>query len=186
MDKYKVKWTRLQQEIFRLFCIKAGQTLTLREIARILKVSPTAVSNSMGVLEKGEFLKIKKSKPFNLFSVELNRENRKVIELKQIENLRMVYDSGLHDFLFNEFPGCAIVLFGSYSKGEDVNLNKENCSDVDIAIIGAGNKKIDMSKFGKLLEREIILNFYKSWKEIHKYLKNNILGGIVLSGEVEL
>ena len=47
MDTYKLKFTRLQNEIFRLFCINAGKILNKREISLILKVSPTAVANSI-------------------------------------------------------------------------------------------------------------------------------------------
>lgn len=186
MNMYKVKWTRLQTEIFRFFCIKAGQKLNLRETARALKVSPTAVSNSLGLLEKEELIKIKKSKPFNLFSIEFNRDNPKAIELKRAENLRLIYESGLADFLEREFAGATIILFGGYSKGEDVWITEENRSDIDIAIIGAKNKKINLENFNKLLEREVNINFYKSWKKIHQHLKNNIVGGILLNGGIEL
>ena len=185
---YKLKWTRLQMEILRLLCIKSGQILNLRGIANYLKVSPTAVSNALNELEKENLVKINKSKIMNLFSIELNRDNPKTTELKRIENIKMFYDSGLYDFLFNEFPGCAIILFGSYSRGEDI-LGLEdlgNMSDIDIAVIGTKGKQSDLTKFEKLLERKIILNFYHSFKEIHKHLKENIFNGFLLSGGIEL
>jgi predicted nucleotidyltransferase len=186
MDTYTVKWTRLQIEIFRFLCIKAGQKLNLRSIARALKVSPSAVSGNLGLLEKEGLVKIERSKPYNLFSIEFNRDNAKAIQLKRVENLRQIYDSGLFDFLFNEFPGCAITLFGSYSKGEDVWIRDENRSDIDIAIIGAKNREVDLRKFNNILERDVTINFYESWKMIHKHLKNNILMGILLNGSIEL
>lgn len=188
MDMYKLKWTRLQMEIFRFLCIKAGQTLNLREISKALKVSPTAVSNALVELEKEELVKVKKSKTINLLSIEFNRDNQKVIEMKRVENLKMIYESGLSDFLFNEFPGCAIILFGSYSRGEDVWTGEaeENRSDIDIAIIGTGGREVDLTKFDKMLERSVSINFYKSWEGVHKHLKNNILNGILLRGGVEL
>jgi predicted nucleotidyltransferase len=188
MDMYKLKWTRLQTEIFRFLCIKAGQTLNLREISKALKVSPTAVSNALAELEKEGLLKVKKSKTINLLSIEFNRDNQKAIEMKRVENLKMIYESGLSDFLFNEFPGCTIILFGSYSRGEDVwaSGTEENRSDIDIAIIGTGGRKVDLAKFDKMLERTVSINFYKSWEGVHKHLKNNILNGILLRGGVEL
>lgn len=188
MVMYKLKWTRLQTEILRLLCIKAGQTLNLRGIARSLKVSPTAVSNALTELEKEELVKIKKSEAINLLAIEFNRDNSKAVQLKRVENLKMIYESGLSDFLYNEFPGCTIILFGSYSKGEDVYFGSgnERNSDIDIAIIGIKSKDIDLTKFNKLLERVILVNFYKSWSEIHKHLKDNILNGIVLGGGVDI
>jgi len=187
MDMYKVKWTKLQAEIFRFLCVKAGQTLNLRGMARPLKVSPTAVSNALIKLKKERFVTVKKAKTMNLLSIELNREIKQVIEMKRVENLKMIYLSGLSEFLFNEFPGCTIVLFGSYSRGEDVWIGEEeNRSDVDIAIIGTKGKEINLTKFTKILERIVSINFYKSWDDIHKHLKENILNGINLNGGVEL
>lgn len=188
MDMYKVKWTRLQARVFRFLCIKAGQGLNLRGIARPLKVSPTAVSNALIELEKEGLIKVKKSKTMNLMSIEFNRDDKKAVEMKRVENLKMIYESGLFDFLFNEFPGCTIILFGSYSRGEDVWVweSEENRSDIDIAIIGAKGKKVDLTRFDKMLERTVFINFYESWKDIHKHLKNNILNGILLSGGIEL
>ena len=188
MDMYKVKWTKLQAEIFRFLCIKAGLTLNLRGIARALKVSPTAVSNALPELEREGLVKIKKSKTINLLSIELNRDNQKAIELKRVENLKLIYESELPDFLFNEFPGSTIILFGSYARGEDIWINetKENRSDIDIAIIGTKGKDVDLTKFEKMLERTVIVNFYESWQSIHKHLRNNILNGILFKGGVEL
>lgn len=179
MDKYQLKWTALQNNIFRFLCQTADQSSNLRSIARELKVSPTAVSKSLDKL-KG-LIKIEKSKTMNLISVEFNRDNQKSIELKRVENLKLIYESGILDYLHNEFLGCSIILFGSYSLGEDTIK-----SDIDIAIIGTNNKEVNLTKYDKFLERKITINFYKSWNEIHKHLKENILRGIVLYGGTEL
>ncbi|MBI2576746.1 winged helix-turn-helix transcriptional regulator [Candidatus Woesearchaeota archaeon] len=187
MDMYQVKWTRLQSEIFRLFCIKSGVGLNIREIARALKVTPTAVSKSLRVLEKQHIIRVKKHGKLNLVMVEFNRDYARAIQLKRAENLKLIYESGIFDILYNEFPGCTVILFGSYSRGEDVYAEKEeNRSDIDIAIIGVKTKDIGIARFDKLLERAISLNFFESWDKIHKNLKDSILNGIVLSGGVDL
>jgi len=180
MDMYQLKWTRLQSEIFRFLCIKAGASFNLRGIAKPLKVTPTAVSNALAGL-KG-LVNIRKSETMNLFSIELNRDNPEAIDLKRVENLKLMYETGFAGFLSEKFPGCTIVLFGSYSRGEDVL----NSSDIDIAVIGAEKKEVELENFEKLLERKIILNFYTSLKEIHKNLKENIFNGILLKGGFEL
>ncbi len=181
MDMYKVKWTQSQAEIFRLCCIKVGMSLNLREIAKALKKTPTAVSNALGELKKEGIINVEKSPRINLLSIQLNRDNSRAIGLKRIENLKMIYESGLVDFLKEKFPGCTIILFGSYSKGEDTIK-----SDIDIAVIGAKEKGLDLAKFDKLLERETTPNFYLSFNAIHKHLLDNILNGILLNGGVEL
>jgi predicted nucleotidyltransferase len=180
MDTYKLKWTKLQLEIFRFLSIKSERYFSVREIANNLNVSPTAISKNLNLLLNRNFVSIKKSEKINLFNVQLNRDNQEVIDLKRVENLRLIYLSGLIKFLEDKFPSSTIILFGSYSRGEDVYD-----SDIDLAIFRGKEKKINLNKFEKYLEREININFYNSWK-IDVNLKNNLLNGIVLSGSVEL
>ena len=181
MDMYKLNFTKLQNEIFRLFCIKAGMSLNQRGVARILQVSPTAVAKASQALEKEELIKTEKSKTMNLISIQLNRDNLLAVALKRVENLKLIYESGLADFLEEKLPGCTIILFGSYSLGEDTVD-----SDIDIAVIGSKVKQISLTKFHKMLERTIFLHFYEDFNKIKKNLKSNILNGIILAGAVEI
>ena len=178
---YKLKFTKLQNEIFRLLCIKAGQGLNQRNIAKLLRVSPTAVAKALKQLEKDQLVKVEKSKTMNLNLVELNRDNPKAIALKRINNLKLIYESGLIDLLEEKFPGCTIILFGSYSLGEDT-IN----SDIDIAVIGSKEKRIDLTKFDKLLERNIFINYFDNLRKINRNLRENIINGITLHGTIEL
>lgn len=178
---YKLKLTILQQEILRLLYKKTGLSLNQRAIAKFLEVSPTAVLKSIPSLEKQELIKIQQDKDSKRWAIELNRDNHQVIQLKRVDNLKQLYESRLVDFLEKEFAGATIILFGSYSRGEDI-IN----SDIDIAIIGRKDKIIDLQKFENILERKINLNFYDSFKNIHKSLKENICGGILLVGGIEL
>ena len=175
----KPKWTKLQSQIFRLLCIKTGQPLNQREIALELGVSPTAVSKALKGLE--DLVKVEKSPKMNLISIQLNRDQKRVIELKRAENLKQLYESGLADYLEDRFPGSTIILFGSYSTGEDTVK-----SDIDIATIGAKEKATNLSEFEKFLGRTIIINTYDDFKKINKNLKQNIVNGITLQGTLEL
>src|SRR3989344_718351 len=179
MDIYKHKWTRLQTDIFSLLCLKAGEKLSQREIAKLLKVSPTAVANSLKELKEFNFIKVEKTKTINFVS--FNRENPRAVELKRVENLKKIYLSGLSDYLEKELAGGSIILFGSYSMGEDTNS-----SDIDIAVIERKDKILHLEEYEKNLNRKINVNFYSSWKNIHEHLKNNILKGILLHGNIEL
>ena len=178
---YKQELTNLQQEILRLLFVKIGKSLNQREISKILNVSQPAVIKALPKLEEKNLIILEQDKESKRWSTKLNRDNYKVMHLKRVENLRQLYESGLADFLEKEFAGSAIILFGSYAVGEDM-LN----SDIDIAIIGSKEKNIDLEEFEKILERGIHLNFYPSFKEIHKDLKENIFNGIVLAGGIEL
>ena len=175
MDMYKLKFTRLQNEIFRLLCIKVGISLNQRGIARMLKVSPTAISKSLPLLEKEGLTKIERKEKMNFISVELNRDNPKTTSLKRVENLKLIYESGLVDFLEKKFLGCDIILFGSYSQGEDTIH-----SDIDIAV-NSKRKGFDLTKFDKMLERTVIIHNFEDFKNIrNKNLVLNISRGIVL------
>ena len=178
MEIFKLKFTLLQQEIARFLAINAGKSFNALDLSKALKVSPTAIAKSLSQLEKEGLIKVKKDKRF---SIEFNRDSPKALSFKRVENLRSIYDSGLFEFLFEEFPGATIILFGSYSRGDDTIT-----SDIDIAIIGRKEKKVELDKFEKILERKIILQFYASFKEIHKNLKENIFNGILLKGGIEL
>ena len=181
MDIYKIKFTVLQQEILRFLFIKSGMTFTERSLANNLKVSPTAVSNSLEVLEKHELLIVKKDEESGRLSIGLNKDNSRVFFMKRVENFGFIYESGFADYISERFPGCTIILFGSYSFGEDTVG-----SDIDIAIIGASKKSLNTEKFEKILERSISINFYDNFNEIKKPLRENILNGIVINGGITL
>ncbi len=181
VNTYKLELTILQQEILRLLFTKTGISLNQRQIANFLNVSPPAIIKAIPNLEKEDLIKIKKDKETKRWAIELNRDNPKIMQLKRVDNLRTIYETGLVDFLEKEFAGATIILFGSYSRGDDV-IN----SDVDIAIIGRKDKLIDITKYEKELEKEINLNFYDSFKNIHKSLKENLCNGVLLIGAIEL
>lgn len=179
MDIYKLKFTQLESEVFSLLCLRAGEKLSQREIAKLLEVSPTAISKIVKRLKEKRLVKIEKTKTINFVS--FNREEPRAIEIKRVENLKSIYLSGLSDYLEEQFAGSTIILFGSFSKGEDTKT-----SDIDIAVIGRKNKMLELEPYEKMLHRKINVNSYDSWKSVHKHLKNNILSGILLHGGVEL
>lgn len=178
---YKLKFTRLQNEIIRYLSIKSGMSFNLRGLARPLNVSLTAVSKALKLLKQENLVKVEKDPDSKRLSIELNKKNPKVFALKRIENLKLIYESGLIEYLSENFPGAALILFGSYSFGEDT-VN----SDIDIAVVGSKEKEIKLSNFDKILERTIILHFYDDLGGINKNLRANILNGITLEGAVEL
>lgn len=178
---YKPKLTILQQEILRLLFVKAGTALNQRQVANYLSVSPPAVMKALPVLEKENLINLQQDKETKRWSIELNRRHHRVMQLKRADNLKLIYESGLADFLELEFAGATMILFGSYSRGEDL-IN----SDIDIAVIGRKDKQIDLLKYENSLGRQININFYDSFKNIHKHLKENLCNGIILIGGVEL
>ena len=178
---YKLKLTNLQQRILRLLFIKAGISLNQRGVARILGVSQPAVMKALPELKKDDLIKLEQDKESKRWSIELNRDNTKAIWLKRADNLKQIYESGLVDFFYEKLQGSTVIMFGSYSFGDDT-FN----SDIDLAMIGGKKIDINLNPFDKILERIIIINYYSSFKKIDGPLKNNILNGIVLKGGVEI
>ncbi|MGM5485298.1 MAG: nucleotidyltransferase family protein [Nanobdellota archaeon] len=171
-------FTGLQEEIFRLLCIKAGERLSQGEIARLIGATPMGVSKALRGL-KG-FVNVEKSKAMNLNLISLLRDSR-TLRLKHLDNLRQIYESGLIEYLEENNPGSTIILFGSYSRGED-----RSDSDIDIAIVGSEDKRTSLKNYEKILQRHINLGFYDSFAGIDKELRENLCNGIVLSGGIEL
>ena len=178
---YELKLTKLQRRIMELLFIKTGTSLNQRQIAKSLKVSPPAVMKALPALKNGNMIKIQQDKESKRWSIELNRVDHRIMQLKRIDNLRLIYYSGLADFLEKEFAGATIILFGSYSRGEDT-IN----SDIDLAIIGRKEKNVNLVDFENILKRKININFYDSLKNIHKHLRENITNGFIITGGIEL
>jgi len=178
---YKPKLTLLQQGIMRFLYVNAGETFNARELAIPLEVSQPAISKALPLLEKQGFIGVSKDKRSKRLSIKLNRENPLVAGMKRADNLLQLYETGLVEFFKDTFPGCTVIVFGSFAKGEDTGK-----SDIDIAVVGSKNTRIDMGRFEKTLSKEINISFFQSFKEISDELKNNIMGGFLLSGWVEL
>ena len=64
-------------------------------------------------------------------------EKKKFLIEKRLFNIKMVFESGLADYIVKEHFNPVIVLFGSYSRGEDTEK-----SDIDIAIFGREKRAI--------------------------------------------
>ena len=146
---YKLKFTVLQLEIFKLFCVKSGQQISQRQISKYLGVSPTAIAKSLPLLQKEELLTITKGVT-NVNFVSLNTTSRKVQAWKQTENIRHIYTSGLIEYLEQEYPEATISIQGQYILGTDVTG-----SEIEIVITGSRKKNIDVAPYEKKLERTI-------------------------------
>ena len=150
--------------------------LTIREIARKLKISPPTVSRIAKDLERKNLVTIKKES--NQYKVLGNIENEKFKDLKRIYNLFSLLP--LRDFLIRELNPNLIVVFGSYSTGEDV----EN-SDIDLFVDSEKRKKINLSKFEKKLARGIHL-IVSSFRNLPSELRSNVINGVILYGVIEI
>jgi predicted nucleotidyltransferase len=175
MDMYKLKFTSLQLTILRYLSLTVGVKYNKRRLAIELGVSPTAISKALQKLVKGKLVKLTQDKFSKNYKIELNFDNFQTIKLKRVYNLQFIYESGLAEYLIFKHPGCTVIMFGSFSRGEDTID-----SDIDIAVIGCDEKKLDLHKYVKSLLREINVMYFKNWDDMGENLLINLRRGIYL------
>jgi predicted nucleotidyltransferase len=100
------------------------------------------------------------------------------LELKRIDNESLIKQSGLVNYLKNKFMPNSIILFGSFSRGENT---KE--SDIDLFI---ESKEIDLKKFERILHHKINLIFKPDINFLKKEFLNTLLDGKILYGVLEI
>ncbi len=170
----------------KIFFEEPTREFHLREIARILKKNPVTIKRLLADFVKNGILSLKVERRFHLYSS--NVENPMYKEMKREYNKIKLIESGLIEFLKQEFNLPTIILFGSFEKGED---NKN--SDVDIFILTETKKVIEkkLEKFEKLINRRIQLHIFnhqefKRLKIKNPELLNNIINGTKIYGELEI
>lgn len=175
-----MKHKNIKQIIKEYFFVNPSAKLRVRQIERELKLPLPSVINYVKELEKEELLS--KSKIGNVVFCTSNRSSKKFLLEKRLFNIKMLYSSGLVDFLVVELSNPSIILFGSSSKGEDI----EN-SDIDLYLETSSKKELRFEKFEKILKRKIQIFKYSNISQIkNKPLANNIINGIGLNGFVEV
>jgi len=160
--------------LLKVFLDSPTDSFRLRELSRISGISPASVINYLQEFQKEGLIRkyIKRKVPF----YQAERDKEDFIFYKKISILYELKDSGLVDFLWNKLHPDAIILYGSYVKGESTED-----SDLDIFIIGK-ERKIDLNIFEKKLEKKIHLMFAENPKKIPKNLRSNLVNGIILKG----
>ena len=146
----------------------------IREIARKLNISPETVRKHLAGLKKQDILEGRKEGNLLQFRANIGNENYK--HEKILYNLGAIHDSGVADFLYEYYRPKAIVLFGSYARGEDLSR-----SDIDMGIVTSNKKRPNLSGFEKVLARKINLSLFTR-KEVSNEFFTNIINGVVLKG----
>ena len=169
----------IKQTIKEHFFLNPTAKLRVREIERILKLPLPSVIRYCKELEKEEILTTDKTGSVTFYTT--SRSETYLLE-KKFYNIKQIYKLGLINYLKIELNNPAIVLFGSYAKGEDTED-----SDIDIYIETPSKKQINLEKFEKLLKRKIQVFQHKNLKGITNHnLANNIINGITLNNYIEV
>jgi len=171
---------QVKQKIKEYFFNNPTVRLRIRQIEREINIPlPSAIRYTKELIEE-EILKKEEISNTKFFSAD--RSSRNFLIEKKLHNLKAIHDSGLIDYLIEEYSNPVIVLFGSYSRGEDIES-----SDIDIYIETPSKTKVKLEKFENILNKEIQTFIHKNIKDIsNPHLANNILNGINLNGFVEV
>jgi predicted nucleotidyltransferase len=169
-------------KLLKIFLFNPTDSFRLRELSRLSKISPPSVMEYLKEFEKEELIKtyVKRDIPF----YKSNLDSEKMKSYKKLAILFELENTGLINFLNDKFAPEAIILYGSYSKGE---FTEE--SDIDIFLLGVdiAKTKIDIEEYERKLGKTIHLMGEKTLNEVSsKEFKNNLINGIILRGYLKI
>ena len=172
-------------KLLEYFIKEPEREFHVRELAKLVKKSPTTVSKYLKKAKKEDVLISRKKLNHLLFKA--NTKNQSFKDIKLSFNIKNLRSSGLITYLEDEYNYPeAIILFGSFGKAEDIPR-----SDVDLLVISPVKKEINLQEYEKILGHKIQLFIYskseiEKMKMKNKELLNNFINGIVLEGFWEL
>ncbi|MFH2020883.1 MAG: nucleotidyltransferase domain-containing protein [archaeon] len=154
--------------------------LRVREIERRLKLPLPSVIRYCRELEEETLLTKKTIGNIHLYAAD--RTSEKYLLEKKLHNLRQIYESGVTGYLKQELSNPAVILFGSYLRGEDIEV-----SDIDLYIETSSNAEIDLKKYELILKRKIQTIKCRKLSELsNPHLANSIINGAILTGYIEV
>lgn len=161
------------KSIMGVFFDSPSREFHLRELSRTAKLSMPAVISATDSLSADKL--ISKKKEIHVTRVKANLESPKFVQKKRLFNLERIYDSGILEYISAKYGSPkAVILFGSYSRGEDTEK-----SDVEIAVLTDKSPKRNLSRFEKFLKRSVSLH---EIRKVGKEFWASLANGIVLDG----
>lgn len=173
------------QKALQWFFSFPTEEIGLSELAQQLKISKTTANRVVSMLESEGFLA--KRVFGNLWRISCNQQHIYNYSRKIAYNLMIIYESGAVTDIIARTPGWkAIILFGSYRKGDDTEV-----SDIDIAVEVAGDRPLAIQHMGIIhalgYRKDVKVNAHIfSRKNVDLNLFANIANGIVLAGFLEV
>ncbi len=170
----------IKSKVHEYFLLNPTTKLRVRQVEREVKVPLPSAIRYTKELEKEGILKGQEIAEVRLYSA--NRDSLRYLLEKRLFNLRQLYTTGLIQHLIEKYDNATLVVFGSYSRGEDIET-----SDIDLYLETPHKEIKGLEGFEKKLHRKIQVLCHKSIKEIkNKELANNIINGVTLHGFVEV
>jgi DNA-binding transcriptional ArsR family regulator len=165
-----------KEKILQEFFDFPRKDFQMREISRRTKISQPSISNHLKKLVKENLILKEKKSLYPTYRA--NRENELFKLLKKSHFLVRI--KALVENIYDNCLPDTIILYGSCSKGEDIEE-----SDIDLFVLSP-EKKLDLKKYEKALNRDISIFFAESFIKLNSELKNNLINGIVLKGYLKV
>ena len=173
------------QKVLIWFFSFPSREIGLNDLSHAVKISKTSAKEIVNKLEAEGFLK--KEVIGRTWQISCDQNHAYNSSKKIAFNLAMIYESGILEKIKDIIPSQrAIILFGSYRKGDD----DEN-SDIDIAVEVLDDKEVRIIELGIIPQ----IGYRKNIKvNLHLFSRNkvdinlfaNIANGIVLQGFLEV
>lgn len=175
--------------------LSPNDEFSLSELAEKAGISKPNMGGILKQLQEKGLVQI--SKLATIWRIQANTQNWEFRKRKIATNISGIYESGVVEFLANTFNNPkAIILFGSFRRGED-GTN----SDIDIAIEDEKKEGILSTSLDDLLKteeekqalrqyesqtrRRIQIHFFNR-KKVDQNVFKNIANGVVLWGFLEV
>jgi len=177
--------TEAYQKVMNWFFAYPNTEMSLNDLSQELKISKTTANRIIRVLVEDDFLK--KQVIGKIWRISCNLNHLYNLTRKIGYNLILVYESGILDEIHKIMPNPkAVILFGSYRKGDD---NEKSDLDIAVEIIDDGDIRIVelgiISQLGYRKNVHVNLHIF-SRNKVNSNLFANIANGIVLEGFLEV
>mgnify|MGYP001594873366 FL=1 len=172
------------QKVMRWFFSYPLLPISLTDLAKELGISKKTASQVVQQLI-GEGFLLREIVGKN-WRITCNQKHAYNFSRKIAYNLSLIYESSIVEEAYKSIGNPrAIVLFGSYRKGDDTEK-----SDIDIAVEVLNNEELEIKKIGEFhnfgYRKNVPVNLYIfSRKKIDLNLFVNIANGIVIGGLLE-
>jgi len=171
----------LQSNTYRLlreFMDHPTTHFQVRELSRRLRLGQPSVANHLQALLGMDLVRKERHGVYPAFIAQ--RDSRLFRTLRKADMLVRLEESGLLDALWDTVQPDAIILFGSVSRGEDIES-----SDIDLFLL-ADEMRVDLQRWERALARKISLFFCEDFDYLSEELKNNLLNGFPLRGYLDV
>src|SRR3989339_1538320 len=173
-----------KMDLINYFINEPEKEFHVRELAKLVKKSPTTVSKYLKQLEKENVL-LSEERLNHLF-FKANTEHDSFKDKKLFYNLQRIRKSGLIGYISQVYNPEAIILFGSFAKAENIGR-----SDIDLLIITPVKKEVNIEKYEKNLNHKVQLFLHakkdiEDMKNKNPKLLNNFINGVKIYGYWEL